>query len=71
MLAPDGKKYATDAVNVETLFRIVQSIPSKKAEPFKRSLAKVGYQRIEEIQNPEIEVKRAILQWQVEGRSDD
>jgi DNA-damage-inducible protein D len=71
MPSADGKKYATDAVNVETLFRIVQSIPSKKAEPFKRWLAKVGYERIEEIQNPEIGVKRAILQWQIEGRTDD
>lgn len=67
----DGKNYATDAVNVETLFRIVQSIPSKKAEPFKKWLAKVGYERIQEIQNPEIAVKRAILQWQIQGRPDD
>ena len=71
MVSADGKKYATDAVNVETLFRIIQSIPSKKAEPFKKWLAKVGYERIQEIQNPEIGVKRAILQWQVDGRSND
>lgn len=71
MKSSDGKKYATDAVNVETLFRIVQSIPSAKAEPFKRWLAKTGYERIQEIQNPEIGVKRAILQWQVQGRSED
>lgn len=71
MASSDGKKYATDAVNVETLFRIIQSIPSKKAEPFKKWLAKVGYERIQEIQNPEIGVKRAILQWQVDGRSSD
>jgi DNA-damage-inducible protein D len=71
MPSPDGKKYATDAVNVETLFRVVQSIPSKQAEPFKRWLAKVGYERIQEIQNPEIGVKRAMLQWQIQGRSDD
>lgn len=71
MLSSDGKKYATDAVNVETLFRLIQSIPSKQAEPFKRWLAKVGYERIQEIQNPEIGVKRAILQWQLQGRSDD
>lgn len=71
MKSSDGKLYATDAVNVETLFRIIQSIPSKKAEPFKRWLAKVGYERIQEIQNPEIGVKRAILQWQIEGRSGD
>lgn len=71
MKAADGKNYATDAVNVETLFRIIQSIPSSKAEPFKKWLAKVGYERIQEIQNPEIGVKRAILQWQVQGRSED
>ncbi|SFI88305.1 Bro-N domain-containing protein [Nitrosomonas sp. Nm34] len=71
MKASDGKYYSTEAVNVETLFRIVQSIPSKKAEPFKKWLAKVGYERIQEIQNPEIGVKRAILQWQIEGRTED
>jgi DNA-damage-inducible protein D len=71
MLSADGKKYTTDAVNVETLFRIIQSIPSKKAEPFKKWLAKVGYERIQEIQNPEIGVKRAILQWQIDGRTSD
>lgn len=71
MPAQDGKMRETDAVSVETLFRIIQSIPSKKAEPFKKWLAKVGYERIQEIQNPEIGVKRAIMQWQVQGRSDD
>lgn len=71
MKASDGKYYSTEAVNVGTLFRIVQSIPSKKAEPFKKWLAKVGYERIQEIQNPEIGVKRAILQWQIEGRTED
>ena len=71
MPSTDGKMYATDAVNVETLFRIVQSIPSKKAEPFKKWLAKVGYERIQEIQNPEIGIKRAMLQWQVQGRSEE
>lgn len=71
MKSSDGKDRPTEAVNVETLFRVVQSIPSKKAEPFKRWLAKVGYERIQEIQNPEIGVKRAILQWQIEGRTED
>lgn len=71
MPAPDGKLRETDAVNVETLFRLIQSIPSPKAEPFKKWLAKVGYERIQEIQNPEIGVKRAILQWQIEGHTDD
>lgn len=49
----DGKLYATDCANTKSLFRIIQSIPSKKAEPFKQWLAKVGYERIEEIENPE------------------
>lgn len=71
MPSQDGKMRETDAVNVETLFRIIQSIPSAKAEPFKKWLAKTGYERIQEIQNPEIGVKRAILQWQVQGRTED
>ena len=52
MPSSDGKEYATDAVNTETLFRVIQSIPSARAEPFKRWLARVGYERIQEIQNP-------------------
>lgn len=71
MPAPDGKMRETDAVNVETLLRVIQSIPSPKAEPFKRWLAKVGYERIQETQNPEISVKRAILEWQIQGRTGD
>jgi hypothetical protein len=71
MPSSDGKMYLTDAVNVETLFRLIQSIPSPKAEPFKRWLARVGYERIEEFQNPEIAVKRAIVNWQIQGRTDD
>ncbi len=67
MPSADGKTYATDAVNVETLFRIVQSIPSPKAENFKRWLAKVGYERIQVIQDPEISVKRAMLNWKIKG----
>ncbi len=71
MPASDGRMFLTEAVNVETLFRIIQSVPSPKAEPFKRWLAKVGYERIEEFQNPEIAVKRAIVNWQIQGRTDD
>ncbi len=67
----DGKKRMTDVATVETLLRIIQSIPSKRAEPFKRWLAKVGYERIQEIQDPEIAIKRAILTYQIQGRSDD
>jgi DNA-damage-inducible protein D len=56
--APDGKLRETDCANTEALFRIIQSIPSKKAEPFKRWLAKVGYERVQEIENPELAQKR-------------
>ncbi|MBX9743603.1 MAG: hypothetical protein K2X08_00130, partial [Chlamydiales bacterium] len=48
LLAPDGKMRETDIANTETIFRIIQSLPSSKAEPFKRWLAKVGYERIQE-----------------------
>ena len=54
LLAHDGKMRLTDCANTENMFRIIQSIPSKKAEPFKRWLAKVGYDRIQEIENPEL-----------------
>ena len=67
----DGKRYKTDACNAEVLFRIIQSIPSPKAEPFKRWLAKVAYERIEEIQNPEVAIKRAIMSYQAMGRDMD
>jgi prophage antirepressor-like protein len=58
MLAEDGKMRETDCANTEGLFRIIQSIPSPKAEPFKRWLAKVGYERMQEIENPELATKR-------------
>lgn len=67
----DGKMYRTDVATTETLFRIVQSISSPKVEPLRRWLAKVGYERIQEANDPEILIKRAILQYQVAGRSDD
>ncbi len=56
--APDGKQRVTDCANTEGLLRIIQSIPSPKAEPFKRWLAQVGYQRIQEIENPELAMGR-------------
>lgn len=56
--APDGKQRVTDCANTEGLFRLIQSIPSPKAEPFKRWLAQVGYQRIQEIENPELAMGR-------------
>ena len=58
LLAPDGKKRKTNCSNTEGLFRIIQSIPSPKAEPFKRWLAKVGHERIQEIENPELAMGR-------------
>ena len=50
----DGKYYATDCANTKNMFRIIQSIPSQKAEPFKQWLARVGYERVQEIENPEL-----------------
>ena len=58
----DGKKYATDCANTKGLFRIIQSIPSPKTEPFKQWLAQVGYERIQEIENPELAQERGINQ---------
>ena len=67
--AKDGKIRETDCANMENILRIIQSIPSPKAEPFKRWLAKVGYERIQEIGDPEIAVNRARGHWQKLGRS--
>ena len=58
MLAPDGKQRLTDCANTETMFRIIQSIPSPKVEPLKRWLAKVGKERLDEIENPELAMGR-------------
>lgn len=69
--ARDGKKYKTDCANTESLFRIIQSIPSKKAEPFKRWLAKVGYERVQEIEDPELATKRTRALYQAKGYSAD
>ncbi|ASK87263.1 Bro-N domain-containing protein [Sphingorhabdus sp. SMR4y] len=69
--ATDGKMRQSDVANTETLLRIIQSVPSPKAEPFKRWLAKVGYERIQEMQDPEIAIKRAIMTYQIKGYSDD
>ena len=67
----DGKKYETDCATTEGLFRIIQSIPSPKAEPFKRWLAKVGYERVQEIENPELATKRTRMLYKLKGYSDD
>lgn len=69
--APDGKSYETDCSNTEGIFRIIQSIPSPKAEPFKRWLAKVGYERVQEIENPELATKRTRALYKAKGYSDD
>ncbi|MBU1975844.1 MAG: Bro-N domain-containing protein [Nanoarchaeota archaeon] len=71
MQAPDGKLRETDCANTKSLFRIIQSIPSKKAEPFKKWLAQVGYERVEEIQDPELAQKRMKELYRAKGYSDD
>ncbi|MBI1869516.1 Bro-N domain-containing protein [Candidatus Gottesmanbacteria bacterium] len=67
----DGKKYLTDCANTETIFRIIQTIPSPKAEPFKRWLARVGYERIREIEDPELATKRTRALYKAKGYPDD
>jgi len=68
--APDGKMRETDCANTEGLFRIIQSIPSPKAEPFKRWLAKVGYERVQEIEDPELATKRTKAIYKAKGYSE-
>jgi hypothetical protein len=70
MQAEDGKMRETDVADTETLLRIIQSIPSPKAEPFKQWLAKVGYERIQELNDPEQSLDRARKNWQKLGRSE-
>ena len=67
--AADGKNYLTDVANAETLLRLIQSVPSPKAEPIKLWLAKVGYERILEISDPALSLDRARTTWQKQGRS--
>jgi hypothetical protein len=66
----DGKKYLTEMANTEGIFRIIQSIPSPKAEPFKRWLAKVGYERVQEIEDPELATKRTRELYRAKGYSE-
>jgi DNA-damage-inducible protein D len=68
--AADGKMRGTDVANTQTLLRIIQSIPSPKAEPFKQWLAKTGYERIQEISDPGQSIDRARGNWQKLGRSE-
>lgn len=69
--APDGKRRITDCANTEGLFRIIQSIPSPKAEPFKRWLAQVGYERVKEIEDPELASARARELYAAKGYPQD
>lgn len=70
MIASDWKYYNTDVADTETLLRIIQSVPSKKAEPIKLWLAKVGYERMQEITDPEISINRARENWLKAWRSE-
>src|ERR1022692_4828565 len=70
MPAADGKSYLTDVATAETLLRLVQSVPSPKAEPIKLWLAKVGYERMQEIADPALSLDRARETWQKHGRSE-
>lgn len=71
MQAADGKYYLTDSADTETMFRIIQSIPSPNAEPFKLWLARVGYERVEEAEDPEIAIDRAMHMYLKKGYSPD
>lgn len=71
MQAADGKFYQTDSADTETMFRIIQSIPSPNAEPFKLWLARVGYERVEEAEDPEIAINRAMHMYLKKGYSPD
>ena len=71
MTAADGKQRMTDIADTEQLLRLIQSVPSPKAEPFKRWLAKVGYERLEEIENPELAAKRMRAIYEQKGYSED
>lgn len=70
MIATDGKKRKIQAANIEGIFRIIQSIPSPKAEPFKRWLAMVGYERVQEIEDPELASQRARAIYKAKGYPD-
>lgn len=71
LASADGKSYLTDCANTKSLFRIVQSIPSKKAEPFKQWLAQVGYERVKEIEDPELGQDRIKQYYELKGYPKD
>lgn len=70
MKAADGKMRTTDVADIEVMFRLIQSIPSPNAEPFKLWLARVGYERVEEAGDPELAINRALLSYRRQGRSE-
>lgn len=70
LAAADGKRYLTDVADPETLLRLIQSVPSPKAEPIKQWLAKVGYERMQEMADPALSLDRARETWHKHGRSD-
>jgi hypothetical protein len=70
LLAADGKKYLTDVADPETILRLVQSVPSPRAELIKLWLAKVGYERMQDMADPSLSVDRARQFWQQHGRSE-
>ena len=71
MLAADGKKYLTDVVSTQQLFRLIQSIPSPKAEPFKLWIAQVAKERLDQIQDPELSIEQAMMDYKRLGYSDN
>ena len=71
MLAPDGKYRSTDVADTEQMFRIIQSIPSKKAEPIKQWMASVAKQRLDQMADPELAINQAIIDWQRKGYSEN
>jgi hypothetical protein len=71
MLAPDGKMRLTDVADTEQLFRLIQSIPSKKAEPFKQWMAQVARERLDQMADPELAIDQAIQDWRRKGYSEN
>jgi hypothetical protein len=71
VMSSDGKFYDTECADVESMLRIIQEIPSPKAEPFKRWLARVGFERVQEIENPELATKRTRTLYKLKGYSED
>ena len=71
LLAGDGKRYKTDVADTEQIFRIIQSVPSQKAEPFKRWMAKVAADRLDQMQDPELGIQQAMMDYKRLGYSDN